>query len=295
MPRLAFASMPLSYSDGLTVFLSYHSRKRTITMSLQFKPVASGARLADQVADRLAAEIRSGRLEVGARLPTEAVLASQFEVSRTVVREAVSRLKSLGLVISRQGSGVYVREPEAEPLRFDASHMASRDAVVQMAELRRPLESEVAALAAERRTPEELARIQTAIQELEQAVARGESGAEQDVAFHLAVAAAAHNPFLIGTLQYLHGLLHGAVRVTRANEARRDDFIHAVAKEHARIADAIAAGNPKAAREAAKTHMDNAIKRILHADPAFWQQEGTRLAQALTGGGEVTVDGLQLR
>ncbi|KAB2889080.1 MAG: FadR family transcriptional regulator, partial [Burkholderiaceae bacterium] len=75
-------------------------------MPLQFQPVASGARLADQVADALATEIRSGRLEPGARLPTEAVLASQFAVSRTVVREAVSRLKSLGLVDSRQGSGV---------------------------------------------------------------------------------------------------------------------------------------------------------------------------------------------
>lgn len=251
-------------------------------MPPQFKPVASGARLADQVADTLAAEIRSGRLEVGARLPTEAVLASEFEVSRTVVREAVSRLKSLGLVASRQGSGVFVREPEAEPLRFEVAHMASRDAVVQMAELRRPLESEVAALAAERKTPEDMARIRAAIEALEQAVARGESGAEQDLAFHLAVAGAAHNTFLIGTLQYLHGLLQGAIRVTRANEARRNDFTHAVANEHARIADAIASGDAKAAREAAKTHMDNAIKRILHADPAFWQQEGTRLAQPLT-------------
>ncbi len=251
-------------------------------MTLQFKPVASGARLADQVADTLAAEIRSGRIGVGARLPTEANLASQFEVSRTVVREAVSRLKSLGLVDSRQGSGVYAREPEAQPLRFEMSDLASRDAVVQMAELRRPLESEVAALAAQRRTPKDLERIRDCIAALEQAVERGESGAKQDLAFHLAIAAAAHNTFLMGTLEYLHGLLHNAIRVTRANEARRDDFSRAVAKEHARIADAIVAGDARAARAAAKTHMDNAITRILRADPAFWQQEGTQLAKPLT-------------
>ncbi len=253
-------------------------------MTLQFQPVASGARLADQVADALEAEIRGGRLAPGARLPTEVALATQFAVSRTVVREAVSRLKSLGMVDSRQGSGVYVRAAGVEPLRFEAAHLASRDAVVQMAELRRPLESEVAALAAERRTPQDLARIRAAIGALDEAVAAGQGGAEQDLAFHLAVAEAAHNPFLIGTLQYLHGLLQGAIRVTRANEARRDDFAREVAREHERIAQAIEAGDPVAAREAAKAHMDNAIRRIGQADPAFWRQEGARLAQPLVEG-----------
>lgn len=250
-------------------------------MPLQFQPVASGARLADQVADALAAEIRSGRLVLGDRLPTEAVLAMQFAVSRTVVREAVSRLKSLGLVDSRQGSGVYVRAASAEPLRFEGAHLASREAVIQLAELRRPLESEVAALAAERRTAQDMARIREAVAALRQAVADGGSGAEQDLAFHLAIAEAAHNPFLMGTLQYLHGFLQGAIRVTRANEARRDDFAREVANEHTRIADAIEAGEPAAARDAAKTHMDNAIRRIRQADPAFWQQEGAQLARPL--------------
>lgn len=251
-------------------------------MSSQFQPVTSGARLADQVADVLAAEIQSGRLGVGDRLPTEAALASQFAVSRTVIREAVSRLKSLGMVASRQGSGVYVCDPVPEPLRFEVSHMASRDAVVQMAELRRPLESEVAALAAERRTPDDVKRIRQAIEALDAAVKRGEGGAEQDLAFHMNIASAARNSFLIDTLHYLHGLLHGAICVTRAHEARREDFAKAVAKEHARIADAIEAGNVEAARDAAKKHMDNAILRILEADPGFWAQEGAQLARPLT-------------
>lgn len=254
------------------------------SMSPQFQPVASGARLAEQVADALAAEIRSGRLAVGARLPTEAALAAQFAVSRTVVREAVSRLKSLGLVDARQGSGVYVRGARAEPLRFEGAHLASRDAVIQLAELRRPLESEAAALAAERRTAQDMARIREAIAALNASVAAGANGAGQDLAFHLAIAEAAHNPFLMGTLQYLHRFLEGAIRVTRANEARRDDFAREVAAEHARIADAIEAGEAGAAREAAKTHMDNAIRRIRQADPAFWQQEGARLARPLVEG-----------
>lgn len=253
-------------------------------MTARFQSIAPGARLADQVADALAAEVRSGRLSEGDRLPTESALAEQFGVSRTVVREAVSRLKSLGLLDSRQGSGVYVRAAGVEPLRFEMPHVASREAVIQMVELRRALEAEVAALAAERRTPEDVQHIRDAIDALHAAVAAGGNGAEEDVRFHRAIAEAARNPFLIGTLQYLRQFLHGATRVTRANEARRADFAREVAQEHARIVEAIEAGDALRAREAAKSHMDNAIRRIEQADPAFWQQEGAQLARPLVEG-----------
>jgi len=253
-------------------------------MTARFQSVAPTIRLADQVADALAAEVRSGRLSEGDRLPTEAALAEQFGVSRTVVREAVSRLKSLGLLDSRQGSGVYVRAAGVEPLRFEMPHVASREAVIQMVELRRALEAEVAALAAERRTPEDVTRIREAIDALHAAVAAGGNGADEDVRFHRAIAEAARNPFLIGTLQYLRQFLHGATRVTRANEARRADFAREVAQEHAQIVDAIEGGDPLRAREAAKSHMDNAIRRIEQADPAFWEHEGAQLARPLVEG-----------
>ena len=96
-------------------------------MTTQFSPVTSGARLSDQVAQQLAAEIAAGRLGAGEKLPPESRLVEQFEVSRTVIREAVSRLKSLGLVDSRQGSGVYVSaSPPYAPLNFDSRHTESR-------------------------------------------------------------------------------------------------------------------------------------------------------------------------
>ncbi|EJL79420.1 FadR/GntR family transcriptional regulator [Variovorax sp. Varisp85] len=253
-------------------------------MTARFQSLAPAVRLADQVADALAAEVRSGRLSEGDRLPTEAALAEQFGVSRTVVREAVSRLKSLGLLDSRQGSGVYVRAAGVEPLRFEMPHVASREAVIQMVEVRRALEAEVAALAAERRTADDVQRIREAIDALHAAVEAGGNGADEDVRFHRAIAEAARNPFLIGTLQYLRQFLHGATRVTRANEARRADFAREVAQEHARIVEAIEAGDPLRAREAAKNHMDNAIRRIELADPAFWQQEGAQLARPLVEG-----------
>jgi len=256
-----------------------------MTASTRFSPVSSGARLSDQVAEQLSAEIRSGRLAPGAKLPPEARLAEQFAVSRTVVREAVSQLKSLALVESRQGSGVYVSAslPFA-PLNFDARQAQSRDAVVQMVEVRRALEAEVAALAAQRRTDASLRRIKQAVTALDKAVSAGRDGVEEDVQFHRAIADAARNPFLISTLDYLAQFLRGATRVTRANEARRADFSAQVRNEHAAIVAAIEAADAAQARQAAGTHMNNAIQRIESADPAFWRQEGDRLALPLVTG-----------
>ena len=187
-------------------------------MTQNFTPVTSGARLSDQVAKQLATEIQQGRLMPGEKLPTEARLVEQFEVSRTVVREAVSRLKSLGLVDSRQGSGMFVSQklPFA-PLNFEARHAASQEAVVQMVEVRRALEAEVAALAAQRRTAVDLLAIQKAVKDLDDVVQAGGNGVAEDVKFHRAIAEAARNPFLIQTLEYLGQFLHGATQVTRAN------------------------------------------------------------------------------
>lgn len=253
-------------------------------MVTRFNSISPGAHLSDQVADVLAAEIRTGRLAVGDKLPTEAALVEQFSVSRTVIREAVSRLKSLGLVDSRQGSGMYVKDAGFSPLNFDARFAVSRQAVVQMVEVRRALEAEVAGLAAQRRTPGDLQHIRQAMAALEQAVQAGGDGVDEDVQYHRAIAEAASNPFLIGTLEYLGQFLRGATRVTRANEARRADFARQVQDEHEMIARAIEAGDATAARQAAAQHMNNAIQRIEQADPAFWQQAGVQLASPLVSG-----------
>lgn len=244
-----------------------------------------GARLSEQLADALAAEIRAGRLSAGQKLPTEAALVERFKVSRTVVREALSRLKSLGLLDSRQGSGVYVREAnEFAPLQFDPRHARSLQAVTQMVEVRRALEAEAAELAASRRSAADLKRIKAAIAALEKAVRAGGDGVAQDVAFHRAIAQASGNPFILATLAYLAQYLHEATRVTRANEARRNDLAEEVRAEHAKIVDAIEARDPARARLAAAAHMHNAIRRIGAAGASFWTEEGAALASGLLRG-----------
>jgi GntR family transcriptional repressor for pyruvate dehydrogenase complex len=111
-------------------------------------------RLSDRLAARLRQQIESGALQPGDRLPTEPQLSEAHGVSRTVVREAVHQLRSQGLLVSRQGAGVFVAQSAAaQPLTFDASVLDSFQAVLQVVELRKVLEGEIAALAAERATP----------------------------------------------------------------------------------------------------------------------------------------------
>lgn len=250
-------------------------------MEIQSTTGMQSVRLSEQVAYALTTQIKAHHWSSGEKLPTEAVLAAQFSVSRTVVREAMSRLKSQGLVHSRQGSGIFIQDPSPAPLQFDETLSQSKMAVIQMVELRRALEAEVAALAAERRTTADIKRIRLSMTALDKAVAAGGDGVLEDVNYHRALADAARNPFLITTLDYLRQFLYGATRVTRANEAHRVHFVRQVQQEHDAIAQAIAQGSSDLARLAATQHMNNAIARIDQAAPIFWKKEGLQLASIL--------------
>jgi GntR family transcriptional regulator, transcriptional repressor for pyruvate dehydrogenase complex len=244
--------------------------------------VRVGTRLSEQLADALIAGIRAGQLKSGQRLPTEAALVARFGVSRTVVREALSRLKTLGLLESRQGSGATIREPDPRAAgRLVLTPDGSVAAVIQMVEVRRALEAEAAALAASRRTARTIKRIKSAMAAIDKAVAAGGDGVAEDVAFHAAIAQATGNPFLLSTLAYLNQFLLDATRVTRANEATRDDLAEAVRQEHAAVVAAIEKGDVAAARLAGAAHMVNAAQRIGRADAAFWKSQGLTLADRL--------------
>lgn len=212
-------------------------------MTYSFAAVVPAQRLADQVAHQLHAEIKTSRRAAGDKLPTESALAAQFGVSRTVVREAVSRLKSLKLVHAIQGSGVYGAQcPLVAPLTFDAlgtdpSQALPKTALTQMLELRRTLEAEAATRAAQRASTADVRQIKQGVRTLQAAMRADKSGVEEDLQFHRSIALAAHNPFLTGTLDYQSQFLRGAIGVTRANEARRNDFSEQVRAEHATIVD----------------------------------------------------------
>jgi len=222
--------------------------------------------LSDTVAQQLLAQIDKGTFARGGKLPTEAVLSQEFGVSRTVIREAISRLKNEGVVEPRQGSGVYVSAHGAiRPLRIDYAEAMEGGSVLQILAVRRAIEAEVAAEAAMRRTDADMMAIDAALKKIDEAVAEGRDGVAEDVAFHRAIAAVTGNPYFLQTLSFLNQYLEAGTVVTRRNESLREDFSRQVRDEHAAIAAAIRAGDPMAARNAAQTHMYNAARRLAEA------------------------------
>jgi len=228
-----------------------------------FERMAIAPALTDRVAGALLEKIDGGVFRPGARLPSENALAKQFGVSRTVLREAISRLKQEGVVEARQGSGVYLTEQAGvKPLRIAVASVESLESILQIMELRRGIEAEAAAQAALRRTEAQWQEIKAALQQIDDDVSAGADGVSADLTFHLNIARASGNPFITKTLKFLSQYLESASRVTRANDARRADFSQQLREEHAAIAVAIRNSDPFAARNAAEAHMFNGARRL---------------------------------
>ena len=221
-------------------------------------------RLSDRLAALLGDRIEAGGLTPGERLPTEQALALAHGVSRTVVREAMHQLKSRQLVVSRQGSGVFVAPPpQHRPLAFDPAVLGSMQSVVHVVEVRRALEGEIAALAAERATRAQVAAMRRALKAIDSAAAAGADGVAEDLHFHRTIGEATSNPQFHSLLAFLEQYLREGMRVTRGNEARRADFAQAVRQEHQAIVDAIAARDPAAARRRAREHLFHSAERLV--------------------------------
>src|SRR6185369_17949669 len=177
---------------------------------------------------------------------------------------AVHRIKSRGLLVSRQGSGVFVSAPAPNrALEFDPAVLESVDAVVQVVEVRRVLEGEIAALAAGRATRPQLAGLKQALAAIDAAVAAGRDGVAEDLAFHRSIGEASGNPQFGRLLGFLEQYLREGMRITRGNEARRLDFMEAVRHEHRAIVDAIAARDPALARRRAREHLQHSEQRLI--------------------------------
>ncbi len=233
--------------------------------------------LSDQVTAALKAYIANGEVLPGARLPTESVLAERFGVSRTVIREAISRLKSVGLVEVRQGSGTVVSEnAPLKAFTIDLDVIGSIEVVLRVTELRRGIEGEAAALAAQRHSPAQLEVIHQALKAIDAAEQAGHDGVEEDLAFHHSISRATGNPLYPSLHEFIAQYIKEAIRITRSNEERRRDLASTVRVEHCALYAAIAARDPEGARHAALNHINNAVERLKSADPSFWPNPGAQ-------------------
>src|ERR671931_2141043 len=158
------------------------------------RPLPAPRSLTGELVARLTADITSGNIRPGARLPTEQELIAATGVSRTVVREAVAALRAEGLVVTRQGVGAFVSaEAQRAPYRIDPERLESLAEILNVMELRLGVEIESAGLAAERASRAQVRAIAAALQALAQAIEADQAAVEEDIGFHRAIAQATGN------------------------------------------------------------------------------------------------------
>ncbi len=206
-----------------------------------------------ELATQFEQAILSGELAPGATLPSEREISARMGVSRSVVREALGRLTSLGLVRSVHGSGTVVEAPNSRQVTVGYQRLFRRSdfRLEDLAAVRLPLETAIAELAASRRTDKDLARLEQAQHSLGDPHGSLEAHIQADIEFHAALADATGNPLFQVVLEPIQQLLIESRWRTLGKYGA--DVAH---QHHARILDAVRAGNATAAAQAMREHIE---------------------------------------
>jgi DNA-binding FadR family transcriptional regulator len=220
------------------------------------------AKLSAGIYEQLFERIVAGEFAVNARLPSETELSRRFGASRPVVREALARLRDDGIIVSRQGSGSYVkRRPDNAVLQFVP--VGSIADIQRCFEFRVGIEGAAAALAAQRWEDDDLAEIKAALGELEECIENGRLGVDADEHFHRAIAQATHNHYHVAVQVSLQPHIAFGMSLTRnLSLLRTRERLRLVQDEHVAILRAIEAHDAEAARALMEAHIENARQRM---------------------------------
>ncbi len=224
-----------------------------------FSPVNQD-RTADAVIDQIENLILKGVLRPGDRLPPERELAEKLAVSRPILRNAIKILEDRQLIVSRHGGGTYIADIIGTVFSPQITALIKRhpSALEDYLEYRREIETATTALAAERATPADHAILADIMQRMEDASQRTDVVEETaiDIDFHTAIGEAAHNIVLLHTLRGCYHLLAEGVFYSRTQLYNHPGAREKIIAQHQAIYDAVLSGDPDAARNAARNHID---------------------------------------
>ncbi|OAM79979.1 GntR family transcriptional regulator [Devosia elaeis] len=218
--------------------------------------------LVGQVAEALRDAIATGPYKPGDKLPSEARIAEQHGVSRTVVREAIASLRSDGLVEPRRGAGVFVLEPaEPVPPPFQNIDPGRLSSIIALLELRTAVEVEAAGLAANRRSPAQEEAIFDAHRKVGQCIAAGQSTSTADFELHMAIAEASNNPRFPEFLTMIGQNAIPRASLDPGDKGTAKPYLEQLHSEHANIVAAISNGDATLARDAMREHLQGSQRR----------------------------------
>ncbi len=222
--------------------------------------------LSDTAYEELLQMIVQGEFGIGKKLPTEHVLSERLKVSRPILRRALKQLRNDDVIVSRQGSGSFVKKrPELAVLDF--APIGSIADIQRTFEFRAAVEGEAAYLCALRRTDEELSQIQAALKQLDRCIESNELGSDADVLLHESICRASHNHYFTAARNSMKPNILTGINLTRnLSLLKPQKRLEMVQQEHYLIVDAIECQDAPAAREAMRAHIDNARMRVFEGN-----------------------------
>ena len=214
----------------------------------------------EEIAAQMIAQIHSGELRPGDKLPPERTLAEKYGVSRTTIREALRSMEMTGCVESHVGGGTYIKAPTLSNIVDPISMVMTQNLQlgVELIEVRLILETEIAALAARRRTDAQLAELEKNLEDMQQDIRAGGVGIAADEAFHELLTKAAGNETLSLMLHMCSGMLSRTRLITQAIKGVPKMTL----KDHAAICEAIRNQDEKSARRLMRQHLNRALRNL---------------------------------
>lgn len=223
--------------------------------------VIKKTRIHEEVVSQIHELIREGKFRAGDQLPSERELAETFKVSRTSVREALRALETQGLIISRTGMGNFVADLPVESLIGPLAKFLTdgKHALADIFELRKLIEPQIAALAAERASSDDIERMKRLLGKQREQVERGGTGVEADTEFHFAIGQATQNHAIEKLVSGLLDVLSHSREESLQTAGRR----HASIDSHLAIVAAIEKHDQAKAREAMRYHIEQVEQNVL--------------------------------
>jgi GntR family transcriptional regulator, transcriptional repressor for pyruvate dehydrogenase complex len=212
--------------------------------------------------EQLISHVVNGTWKAGDRIPPERELCQQLRIARTSLREALKAMELVGMLDSRVGDGTFVcprTEFLSRPLLW-AFTGTDHSELHDIMEARTIVEENLAGLAAERATDQDIAEIGLAVQTMRDCIARGEPILEADMAFHMAVSRGARNEVLTNAVQLLRNLMRQSLQYKLTIPNIHEEVL----RSHASIYTAIRSRKPAAARLAMKRHLEETMRHVTH-------------------------------
>ena len=231
---------------------------------MEFKPIKP-KKIYEEIVSQIKDMIAHGELTPGSKLIPERELAERLQVGRSAVREAYRALEAIGIIEIRPGEGTFVREIGTKSMTdiMSLAVVTGKDTLFELLELRKIVETEAAALAALRRTEEDIRKIKYWLDKMHQDILKGVSGEVNDLKLHYAVTEAAHNSLLMRIMNSVSETMENVMKAVRERLYQSQETSEILYQHHEQIYQAIKKGDQTEARHVMMNHLVNTEKVLM--------------------------------